>query len=71
MFMPTQVCALCREAPAAVFTADHPVCRPCFRELRRAEREDNGIANEPACVQCGSIHRDHACMSRGVLVVAS
>lgn len=70
-FMPPQVCALCREAPASVFTADHPVCVPCFRELRRAEQVDNGIANFEPCVQCQGDHGGHGCMSRGVLVVAS
>lgn len=39
------LCALCGENPAAVFTPKVPLCKPCHRDAKLREQEDNVIDN--------------------------
>lgn len=49
----TRNCGLCREGIASVSTPGGWLCKPCHREVRRMEEEDNPIANYPTCRDCG------------------
>ena len=62
-----KTCELCREGIASVFRPDVALCKPCHREVKRREAEDNEVPNAPTCAVDGTVLNESGSCAECVL----